>query len=271
MNYKEFSPGNALKDYVKCYFICESESMMLAEDKVFATGFVEVMFNLGEYEPQTLLINEQVSKPLIQFWGQIVQPLTIKSVGRHSMFGIRFFAHTASCFLNESIEQFNNHVFDFKDVAGSSAGLLQSRLAETVLLSRRIELVEAFLLQRLSLFERKPNKIRLVNNVMQEITQDDFFENINNVAARYGISSRYLQKIFLQYAGLTPNLFNKINRFQKSLQLIAKAELPLTAIAYKCGYFDQSHFIKDFKSFTGVTPSSFKPESSTEFLALRNN
>ncbi len=49
--------------------------------------------------------------------------------------------------------------------------------------------------------------------------------------------------------------FNKINRFQFSLRLIAKNDQPFTAIAYDSGYFDQSHFIRDFKSFTGLTPS----------------
>jgi len=271
MNYQEFSPGNILKNYVKCYFTCETETCVLSEDKVFATGFIEIMFNLGTDRIQTIVNDDFVNEPLIQLWGQIVQPMTLRSFGKHSMFGIRFFAHTAFCFLNESIEQFNNQVFDFKDVAGSKAALLHSKLIEATSLNKRIELVEEFLLQRLSLFEKKFDKVNLISNIILELKQDDFFENIDNVASRYGISARYLQKIFLQYSGLTPNLFSKINRFQKSLYLVAKKDLPHTSIAYKCGYFDQSHFIKDFKSFTGSTPSNFEPESSTELLVSLNN
>ncbi|MBD1362717.1 helix-turn-helix transcriptional regulator [Mucilaginibacter sp. ZT4R22] len=96
-------------------------------------------------------------------------------------------------------------------------------------------------------------------------------ENINAVASRYGISSRYLQTIFLNYSGLSPNLFTKIARFQKSLSLVAGTELSLTTIAYECGYFDQSHFIKDFKFFTGSAPSWFSPESSTDLYATLHN
>jgi AraC-like DNA-binding protein len=102
------------------------------------------------------------------------------------------------------------------------------------------------------------------------LKQDDFFDNIENVASRYGISSRYLQKLFLQYTGLTPKLYHKINRFQKSLVLVSKKNMPLTSIAYDCGYFDQSHFIRDFKSFTGFLPSAGIIENSSAILASPN-
>jgi len=105
---------------------------------------------------------------------------------------------------------------------------------------------------------------------MNELTRDDFFDNIENVAARYGITSRYLQKIFLQYTGLTPKLYAKINRFQKSLVLVGRGDLSLTSIAYQSGYFDQSHFIREFRSFTGITPSGFDGENSSAILASPN-
>ena len=103
--------------------------------------------------------------------------------------------------------------------------------------------------------------------MINELKRDDFFDKIENVAARYGITSRYLQKIFLQHTGLTPKLYSKIARFQNSLQLIAKKNTSLTDIAYECGYFDQSHFIREFKSFTGFAPSVYDPENSSAILA----
>ena len=98
---------------------------------------------------------------------------------------------------------------------------------------------------------------------MDELKQKDFFDNIENVASRYGITSRYLQKLFLQYTGLTPKLYTKINRFQNSLRLVTQNNNSLTSIAYDCGYFDQSHFIREFKSFTGLTPSGYTSAGSS--------
>jgi AraC-like DNA-binding protein len=104
--------------------------------------------------------------------------------------------------------------------------------------------------------------VAIVNGVLNDLRQEDFFHNIETVAARYGITARYLQKLFLQYTGLTPKLYSKINRFQNSLRLITQNDCSLTSIAYDCGYADQSHFIREFKSFTGLTPSGYMVDSS---------
>lgn len=187
------------------------------------------------------------------------------------MLGIRFYPHGAAYFLNDNVGEFNNQVLNFSELYGNTVDTLYAKLLETATWNKRIELVESFLLHQLSLSERKLTKVAMVNNVMNEIVQEDFFDNIENVASRYGITSRYLQKLFLQYTGLTPKLYSKINRFQNSLKLVTKKDTPLTSIAYDCGYFDQSHFIREFKSFTGFTPSGYSLEKSPITIAFANN
>ena len=268
MNYQEFKPTGILKDLVQCYFICETETDVLSEDKVFASGSIEIMFNLGATRKQFSLNGNLITEPDIQLWGQVLKPVAIKSFGKHSIFGIRFFSHAAVCFFNEAIDQFNDAVFNLEDVIGKKINEVHSKLLGTHTIIEKIEITEQFLNERLLLFDKKINKLNLVSNVMSELVQEEDRANMNMIAHRYGISSRYLQKIFLQYAGVTPNLFRKINRFQKSLYLVANNNNSLTSIAHHCGYFDQSHFIKDFKEFTGTTPSDFHIESSTELLAL---
>jgi AraC-like DNA-binding protein len=144
-------------------------------------------------------------------------------------------------------------------------------LLETPSWPQRLSLLEDFLWRRLLWSEKRHTKVTMVDRVMHEIRQPGFFDNIENVAARYGITSRYLQKLFVQYTGLTPKLYSKIHRFQNSLQLVIRNESPLTAIAYDCGYFDQSHFIREFKSFTGITPSGYMPDQSSVTLAASNS
>lgn len=271
MRYKEFRPDGILKNYIQCYFVCESDNAGYTEDKVFASGSIEIMFNLGSAGPQQIMNGDLVTQPAVQLWGQTIHPFTFSTSGRHAMFGIRFFPHTAALFFNERIEEFNDRVIDLEQIGGKETVVLHSKLMEAPSLERRIELVEEFLLFRLSFSEKKIAKIKLVNSIINELAKDDFFENIGTVASRYGMSSRYLQKLFLDYSGLCPNLFSKIARFQKSLYLVIERAAPLTTIAHECGYFDQSHFIKDFKFFTGSAPSRFSPESSTDLSATLQN
>lgn len=247
--------------------MCETDVPIFIEDKVFATGVVEILFNLGADGPQKLTNGKLTTAPCVQLWGQTIEPFNFVTSGKHTMLGVRFFPHTAACFFDEPVETFNGQVLDFIDVAGKDGWLLYRQLRDESILAKRIELLEAFLLTRQSRYAHRFSKLAMINTVMVELNKEDFFENINSVAARYGLSSRYLQKLFVKYCGLSPNLFSKITRFQKSLQLVAKQNLPLTAIAYECGYFDQSHFIKDFKYFTGIVPSHFTSESSSDFAA----
>lgn len=270
MAYQEFAPGGLLQSYVKCYYLYESDTSAVFEDKAFATGCMEIMFNLGASRWQTITNNKSTTTPLIELWGQIIDPLTFRSLGKNIMFGARFFPHTAAIFLPENISVFNNLVADYTDVADQSVLTLYAQLQEAATTEQRIVLLEAFLLQQLALQQKKLPKIRLINQVMTELQRPDFFDNINNLAARYGITARYLQKLFVQHTGLTPKLYSQIHRFQNSLLLVAKNDLPLTSIAYECGYFDQSHFIREFKSFTGINPSAFDASNTSATYASPN-
>ena len=268
--YKEFLPAEALRRFIKCYYIFEPGEGALFEDNAYATGCIEMMFNLGNGSWQINTGDGFSTAPSIELWGQVIQPLAFRSIGNNSMFGVRFYPHAASIFLNEDVSLFNNSITDLADVAGKPVKEVYSKLQEATTVQQRILHLDLYFLQRLSLFKKKMEKTLLVNTVMNELNHQDFYDNIENVATRHGITSRYLQKIFIQHTGLTPKLYVKIHRFQNSLQLVAAQKLSLTSIAYECGYFDQSHFIREFKSFTGSTPSAFDTGNTSAILASPN-
>jgi AraC-like DNA-binding protein len=261
MQYKEIIPGERLKPYIKCYYTFESDASVELDDTVFPGGDMEIIFNLGEGIWKSAVNDGFSVTPPVEFWGKITQPLAVKSVGKNRMLGIRFYAHSAAYFLNEDIHAFNNQVADGRDLLGAPLRTLYSRLREERLLDRRIGLIEDFLLGRLASKKKKVDTITMIGRIIKDLQGSDSIDNIETIAGRYNISTRYLSKLFLQYTGVTPKLYTKINRFQQSLQLISEKQDSLTSIAYDCGYFDQSHFIRDFKSFAGFTPSAYSPDA----------
>jgi AraC-like DNA-binding protein len=271
MVYKEYTPCNELKSYVKCFYSYATDSPAVFEDKAFATGCIEVMFNLGNGKWQTQTAAHPFREnPAIELWGQVIEPLRFKSLGQNLMFGIRFHPDAACPFFDHPINLFNNAVSDLGDLMGEPVKTLHSKLREAANDLARLTLTEQFLMLKLAATKVNVDKIRLVRNILNELGKKDFFENITSIACRHGISSRYLQKIFLQHTGLTPKLYHKINRFQGSLVLLSRRKTSLTDIAYECGYFDQSHFIREFRSFTGINPSAFGFENSSAILASPN-
>lgn len=228
------------------------------------------MFTIHGARWQVKTQNELNNTPAASLWGQVLQPLSFRVSGCSVVFGIRFLPSSAAFLLRDDIDQFNNGVVDLTSVLGNPIRDLYQQLQESATVQQQIASVELYLTDKLKSYPKTLEKIDLVQQVMRELTHKDFFDNIENVASRYSVSARYLQKVFVQQTGLTPKLFTRIHRFQNSLLLMAEGKRSLTAVAYECGYFDQSHFVREFKSFTGNAPSDFAVASSTATLASPN-
>lgn len=257
MKFVEIQPGERLKPYVQCYFLIESETSIEFADTIFPRGFIEIAFNLGEAIWKSAREAAFYSDPAVELLGQNIQPVSVKTAGRVKMLGIRFFPHTAVCFLDGEMKDFNNQIADLRDLFHERIRTLHERLIEAATLADGLALIESFLLKRLSITEGRLDKMALITQAVQDLTNNHSGKSIEYIAARYNISSRYLQKLFLQYIGVTPKIFAKINRFQQSLTLLNSKNVSLTSVAYDCGYFDQSHFIKEFKLFSGTTPTTY--------------
>ena len=267
MTYYEIKPGQLLQQYVKCYYVYESSSQVTFEDTVFPSGCMELIFNLGTGNWQTQPGETFVTHASIELWGQLNRPLPVRSIGRNTMLGIRFYPHAAASILPDKASLFNNQVIDYRDIANPSINTLQAQLQETSNWNKRIALLEKYLLQQLQQAGKRLGKVDVLKDLMYELRHQDVYDTMETIATRYGISARYMQQLFLQYTGLTPKLYSQINRFQHSLRLVTNRNTSLTDIAYECGYADQSHFIKEFKAFTGTTPSGYSINNSPVTLA----
>ncbi|MCF0064297.1 AraC family transcriptional regulator [Dyadobacter chenwenxiniae] len=257
MEFKQFFPSDILKPYVGHYYLFESDSDAEFVDTVFPSGDMEMIFNLGGGVWETSVDDEFRINPKIELWGQVTKPLQIRSKGKHSMLGIRFFTHSAAYFLNEEMGVFNDQVLDLAYIIGDPVKILHAQMLETADIKSKIGLIEDFLIRKLISNERKTDKIEKVGSILRTIKNNYSDTNLSLVASKYNVTPRYMHKLIQQCTGLSPKSFNKISRFQLSLKMLSAKAQPLTSIAYDCGYFDQSHFIRDFKSFTGQTPSAY--------------
>ena len=78
--------------------------------------------------------------------------------------------------------------------------------------------------------------------------------SVTELAGKACLSPKQFGRIFSNYVGMMPKEYSRIVRFQKSLWLLQNHHRDYAGIAYACGYSDQSHFIRDFRHFCGLTP-----------------
>lgn len=119
---------------------------------------------------------------------------------------------------------------------------------------QKVAALDRFLIGKLAKNEKQHRKSKVIEQVCGHIcSKGDAFDS-KALSKSYGLSERYIEKLFVDMVGITPSAFFSVYRFNRSLNLVLSSGLKLTSIAYDCGYYDQAHFIKEFKKFTGITP-----------------
>jgi AraC-like DNA-binding protein len=119
----------------------------------------------------------------------------------------------------------------------------------------RIKVLEDLLTERLSVDSGEDIFVRQACNYL---VHSEGQYSVTDLAKLIGFSERQLERKFKRQVGLSPKRLSRILRFQKFLQIAQNSKsLTLTDAALACGYFDQSHFIKDFTAFSGVSPLNY--------------
>jgi transcriptional regulator GlxA family with amidase domain len=88
--------------------------------------------------------------------------------------------------------------------------------------------------------------------------QTDARATVRDIARHIGLSQRRFIQVFTEEIGMTPKLFSRVQRFQRTIALVRQTTAPDWArLAVDCGYFDQSHLIRDFLMFSGFSPADY--------------
>jgi AraC-like DNA-binding protein len=260
MSVQKYFPSEVLKPYIDFYWLYTAY-----DDNVFnqllPSGYIEIGFKLNDVNILTIIDGTPFPIADIKILGQLTAPGgAIKSKGAELLV-VRFFTHTAALIFNHNMAAFTNRFYDFDDVFQVEKDSLYNQIREQKYIYQKIQVIEAFLLQKIAKNAAKITTLEPIAYISKlgrtniETDKDPIFE-MQTICGRTGLSNRYLQRLFSQHVGISPKTYLMITRFQRSLALLDKKK-SYTEIAYECGYFDQAHFIKEFKNYSGVTPASY--------------
>jgi hypothetical protein len=151
-----------------------------------------------------------------------------------------------------------------KEILPEKSENLIEKIAFAETFQERISIFENFMAEYLHMLMEIPNQLLYIISAIYR----DIYNIKNEKLMFYHYSDRHIRRLFENYIGIPPKLFNSIIRHQMTLKLLNINPFgDLTSIALEQRYYDQSHFIKEFKRFQACTPSSFL----TEFIRTETN
>lgn len=257
MDYQTFKPHPDLASLVSCYWTLKVPSSPTPNrQRIIPDGCIEMAFILGDDIKRYTVGDDYILQPRAMVLGQILEPFYIEPNGHVDTFAIRFYPFGFANFINTPIADLANKETALADLFGDQVSKdIEQKIIHAQGSIERIKVIESFLLDKLKDEE-------VIHTIVQQ-TIDALFSSkggasISEILKEDLSKRRQLERNFKKQIGISPKQLGKVIRLQSALKMILNKELAkLTDIAYESEYYDQAHFIKDFKEFTGVSPATF--------------
>lgn len=256
MNYQTYQPHPDLEAIVKFYWTLEVPfDPNNQKQKIIPDGCIEMTFNFGDPIKRYISDSEYILHPNAMVMGQRTTSYDIEPLGHVDTFAICFYPYGFVNFVNTPLKDLVDMETPIENLFGKiSAKELEHKMIHGTNTQERIEIIESFLLNKLN---EHTTIEKIVQKTVDTLVSSNGSTPINVILKENLSQRRQLERNFKKQIGISPKQLGKVIRLQAALKMLLNKDENLTKIAYESEYFDQAHFIKDFKSFTGITPTAF--------------
>lgn len=258
MLYRRYTPQPPLAALVDCIWYSEGFEGSHEQERLLPNGESAIIFDLRE-EPVRIYDAQDRRRfttfaPAI-FCGARTDCFVIETSQQERVIGIQFRPGGAFAFLNMPACEVANDTYCLDDLWPGKAAQIRDALMNAGSVDAMFCILERALLSRLrSSWQLHP----AIAFAVGRLAAPAHNIRIGDLAGRVGFSSRRFIELFRDQTGLTPKSFQRVRRFQQVLRTLrSKTEENWAGVAYRCGYYDQPHFIHDFRMFSGMTPSEY--------------
>lgn len=178
---------------------------------------------------------------------------TLEGAGK--VFGVKFRPGGFYPFVKAPVSRFTDGCISLEEALGVDSRPLEEAILCLDDKDEMIEIVEDFLRERLP---ERDKYVEVINQIIDRIISERTITRVDDVMSRFPMSKRALQRLFSRYVGVSPKWVIQRYRLHEAVeQLDSGAVVDWPKLALELGYFDQAHFIKDFKSIVGRTPAEY--------------
>ena len=242
VTYQEITPNEPLQEFIYCYWQLKTKHQLSDQFnyRVVADGCIDIFFELNDPKNSFVMgfCRKYTEFPLQNNFNYI---------------GIRFLPTMFPQIFEIDASELSNRFESLNKISLETSEFIANGFNETLNIEKMKELLDNYFNLKISQTEFKTDN-RLYNAI--EIILKNF--GVVNIEKDLdtGISQRQLQRLFKYYVGDTAKTFSKVVQFQNILRSKpSNQSLKANKLFYDIGYYDQAHFIKDFKNFYGVTPT----------------
>jgi AraC-like DNA-binding protein len=254
LRYREIRPSAPVQSFIESLWILEHDGEGVLPQRVVPDGHPELILNLRQ-PFECFHAGEWRGQPRCFLAGQINGPLLLRPSGPARILGVRFHPHGAARVFHTPVHELTGRFTAIEDLSRTLSGDLNHAL-ESV---DPVGGVEAALW-------RAQNASRLresgVAEAVRRIVLARGGADLAGLASEAGLSIRQFERRFNASVGLPPKLFCRMQRFIHVFRAIGDQPCNWVDTAVDCGYYDQAHLIRDFKSFSGETPAALLAEDT---------
>lgn len=222
---------------------------------ILPKGTIEIIFNTSDtinYFNPALQISKKL--PVVFVNGLNFMPFELVKTGFQSFLGIQLTSIGFRLIFGMSVSELNNCILEGNYLC-SGLVELADELFHKHTFSQKIEIILKWIRQRIA---KKKDQF-LINRALMLMDLNRCPElTVKTISKKMCLSDRQLRRFSHEWLGMSTEEFILYNKYKTTLHLMHNSEKSLTEIGFEAGYYDQSHFIREFKSFTNLTPGMYK-------------
>jgi AraC-like DNA-binding protein len=256
-------PEPPLSRFVEQLWYYQNEPTSHSKERMMPDGCASLVINLTEdvirlYDPEDTRKMTRFCRSV--FSGPRTECMAIDTDEQVCVVGIAFRPGGAAPFLRVPTDEVCNVSLNLDDLWGRLAEETRDRVLSAQTPRRKLRVMEEMLLKRAA---GMWNEDGVAKYAVSNILQAPQTARIAEVVHATGLTSRRFIEMFKKQVGMAPKLFCRVRRFQRVLlEITSGRPIHWTEVALDCGYFDQAHFIHDFREFSGVNPTNYLADHS---------
>lgn len=255
MRYIELTPPPLLQPYVRLLWSLELETPhdFGPPERIAPDGIVEMVFHYRVPMAVRYAREPFAVQPRSSLVSQTRRFIEIEPAGPTGFVSVRFQPWGAYHFFEPPVSELADQVVPAEEVWGGAVRELEERLASAFDLRERASLIEQFLIGRLERHHQRD-----VEGLVREVWKRKGNVRVAKLSRELGLTERTMERIFQDAIGMSPKGYSRLTRFLHACTVLRKGQWSsLSEVGQACNYYDQAHFIDEFRTFAGMTPRQF--------------